>query len=259
MADAPIIWRVNRSPRFPVLALGEYMVAEDGPRETLRRRMKYERIAPSILYRKIQSAAAQFLASPRKEQRILDRCREELEGEREGAKTARAAENATYALRALDAFERSHNRLPLGGMTLTIAPISSPESIEGVKVSVQPSVLISISRPRGKDLKGGLILDHAKGEDPKTDDAAQRAKMAMQYSAFLLHEHILARYVNDNERSSPEHCAIYHAFRQELVASPDNYKKLLRNVEAACRDIAARWDQIDPPASFDPTKARFRN
>jgi hypothetical protein len=57
MSDDPIIWRVNRKPRFPVLSLGEYMATEDGPRQTMRRNMKYERIAPTLIYRKLQKAS----------------------------------------------------------------------------------------------------------------------------------------------------------------------------------------------------------
>ena len=40
MPDSEIIWRVNRTPRFPLLSIGEYMMADDGPRETIRRNMK---------------------------------------------------------------------------------------------------------------------------------------------------------------------------------------------------------------------------
>ena len=58
MSNSQIVWRVNRKPRFPILSMGEYMVADDGPRETMRRNMKYERISPTLLYAKLQRAVA---------------------------------------------------------------------------------------------------------------------------------------------------------------------------------------------------------
>ena len=235
------------------------MTAEDGPRETMRRNMKYERISPTILYSKLQRAVASFLASPIRDRRILDRCKSELEAERDSAKTPRAAENAKYALQSLDAFERSMNSLPVGGFTMSLPPIFAPLVIEGVKVSVQPTVLIAVARPRGKDLRGAALIDTAKGTVPKTDDASRRATDAMTHAAYLIHELVAGSIAEDAARSSPEHCIVFHAHRPELVVSPTNYRKPLKNVEAACRDIAAAWNTISPPPSFDPALARYRD
>ncbi len=130
MSDDSIIWRVNRKPRFPVLSLGEYMACEDGPRQTMRRNMKYERIAPTLIYRRLQKGVASYLSSPIRDRRILDRCRDDLEKERENASTSTARDNAQYALRALETFERSLNALPIAGVNLTLAPLQKPMMIE---------------------------------------------------------------------------------------------------------------------------------
>ena len=72
--DAPKkVWRVNRKPRFTVLDMGEYMAADDGPRETLLRNMKYERLARTLTYRTLYDAVASYLASPTRDRRILER------------------------------------------------------------------------------------------------------------------------------------------------------------------------------------------
>jgi hypothetical protein len=42
MPDPDIRWRINRRPRFTILDMGEYMAAEDGPRETILRNMGFE-------------------------------------------------------------------------------------------------------------------------------------------------------------------------------------------------------------------------
>lgn len=259
MPESPIVWRVNRSPRFPILSLGEYMVADDGPRETMRRNMKYERIAPTLIYRKLSKAVASYLASPIRDRMILQNCRDDLQLEQENAATPRARENATYGLRALEAFERSLNALPVSGINLELSPVFPPHVVEGVKVSVQPTVLSTVNRRRGKPLRGAIVVDAAKGQEPKSDEAKAKAHTAMTHSAYMLHEHVANTVASGDEKSSPEHCIVFHTHRQELVCSPTNYKKQLVNLQAACRDIAAAWDGIKPPPSFDASCARYRD
>jgi len=61
------------------LDLGEYLAADDGPRETMLRNMRYERIAPSLIYRLLYPAVRAFLSSPTRDRGILERCRAGLE------------------------------------------------------------------------------------------------------------------------------------------------------------------------------------
>jgi hypothetical protein len=225
----------------------------------MRRNMKYERIAPTLIYRKLQRGVASFISSPIRDRRILDRCRDDLEQERDNATTPTARDNALYALRALETFERSLNALPIAGMNLTLAPLQRATPIEGVKVSIQPTALIRVERRRGKPLRGAIIVDTAKGQEPKTDDAKARATAGMIHAAYLLHELVANSIAAQDEKASTEHCLIFHSHRPELVCSPSNYRSQLRNVEAACRDIASAWDGIQPPASFDPSRASYRD
>src|SRR5208337_4699071 len=99
-------WRVNVRPRFTVLELGDHMAADDGPRETILRNMKYERLGRSLIYRVLRPSIARFLASSTRDRGILAQCRVDLETMRDGA-TGQKKENLNYELRALDAFEKS--------------------------------------------------------------------------------------------------------------------------------------------------------
>lgn len=259
MTDTPIIWRVNRSPRFSALELGEYMAADDGQRETIRRNLKYERMAPSILYRDLHQAVASFLASPTRDRGILARCREGLELAKQNAATPQKRDNATYALRSLDVFERSLNALPVTGINIERAPIYRPhEIIPGVKVSIQPTALVRVVRPRGGQLRGAIIVDVAKGIEPKSPELKQRVTNAMLHTAMLLHEHVSNTVVVEGEKSSPDHCMTFHTHRQELVRSPATYRKQLRIMQATCRTVKAVWATIDPPSSFDAKFAKYR-
>lgn len=126
MSESSVIWRINRRPRLSVLEMGEYMAADDGPRETQLRNMKYERLAPSLMYRKLGFAVTGYLISPARDRRILAACRQDLEESRALVTEPQQLENINYELRALEAFERSMNMLELGGINLVRAPPSLP-------------------------------------------------------------------------------------------------------------------------------------
>lgn len=259
MSDSPVIWRVNRKPRISVLELGEYVAADDKQRETKRRNLKYERIAPTLLYSKVHEAIAAFLTSPTRDRGILTRCGELLEGERDRATAPQQRENAVYALRSLDMFIASLNALPIGGLQLERTTSSEPYNIGNVRVTIRPTVLVKVARPRGTPLRGAILIDPAKGIEPKGESLKRRATEAMEYTSMLLHEHVSNSSVGDGERSSPGHCMTFHTHRQELVACPTSYKRELAIIGAACRGMAAMWHEIEPPASFDPTAARYRD
>src|ERR1700730_11367159 len=259
MPDSDIRWRVNRRPRFTVLDMGEYMAADDGPRETILRNMRYERLAPTLIYRSVIRAVSAFLSSPPRDRSILIRCRVNLEAEREAATLPQQRENITFALRALEAFERSLNALGLDGLSFEFAPAARPLRIQGVSISVQPTAHIRVKRIRGADLVGAIVVDLAKGIESKTEESKSRTTAGMLHAAALLHQYVTNTLARDGARPSSQHCIIFHSYRQERICSPSNYRRMLRNVEAVCRNIARGWEDIIPPASFDPRFAVYRN
>jgi hypothetical protein len=62
------------------------------------------------------------------------------------------------------------------------------------------SVLVTVRRQRGKELAGAVIIDTAKGTEPKTDDAAARLTEAMTHAAYLLHEHVANTVSETNQQ-----------------------------------------------------------
>lgn len=258
MRNPDVKWRVNRRPRFTVLEMGEYMAAEDGPRETMLRDMRYERLARSLVYRHVRRAISSFLASPTRDRVILARCREALEHEKTLAASPQQRENITYELRALEAFEKSLNALQLAGLNFELTRPAPPLVIEGVAISVQPTAHIRVRRPRGTDLVGAVLVDIAKGIEPKTPEAQYRLTNGMRHAAMLVHQYTVRDLAADDAKPSQEHCIVFHAHRQERICAPDNYRKALRNMEAVCRGVARGWHNITPPPSFDAKFATYR-
>ena len=85
-----------------------------------------------------------------------------------------------------------------------------------------------------------------------------RATEVMIQASMLLHEHVADLAAERGVKPSPEHCMIFHSYRQELVACPRNYRTQLRIIEATCRGICGAWEAIAPPPNFDPALARYR-
>jgi hypothetical protein len=258
MARSDYRWRINSRPRFTVLEMGEYMAADDGPRETMLRDMRFERMSRTLIYRFLRPAVSRFLASPTRDRGILERCRTALEHEIAAASSPQQRENFVYELRALQAFEGSLNALELAGLTFDPAPAATPLKIEGVAISVQPTAHIRVRRPRGTDLVGAIVVDVAKGIALKSNDAVSRRTDGMRHAAVLVHEYVAAALGADDAKPSPDHSIIFHSHRQERVCAPSGYRRMLRNVEAVCRNIARSWEGIKPPANFDPKLAIMR-
>lgn len=251
-------WRVKRHPRFTVLDFGEYMAADPAPRETILRDMKYERIGRTLIYDRLRRAIPRFLTSPIRDRGILAECRADLARRKASATSPQQAENLTYEMRALEAFENSVNALEMGGLNFDLASAASPIRVEGVSVSVQPTSHIRVRRPRGVDLAGALIVDTAKGQIPKTDKARSKLTNGMQYAAIMLHQYAIREFPGADPRASADHCIIFHTNRPERVTAPDPYRRLYRDIEAECRNIARAWPTIPEPPGYDSRDADLR-
>jgi len=94
--------------------------------KTILRAMKYERIAPTLLYDRLRRTIPRFLASPTRDRGILAECRSDLVRRRDSATSPQQAENLTYEIRALEAFESSLNALEIGGLNFELAAAAAP-------------------------------------------------------------------------------------------------------------------------------------
>jgi hypothetical protein len=234
------------------------MAADDGPRDTMLRNLKFEKLARTLSYRDVDQAVGQFLASPTRDRKILGRCRDLLEHERTTTINPQQRDNISYQLQALDAFERSLNSLEIAGLNFErVTPLRLP--MQGVSISIYPTVGIRLRRVRGADLVGALVVDLAKGPSLRGEGAQRRATTAMTHSAIILHLYTVSARCDDGSKPSHDHCIVFHAHRAERVAAPSNYRRVLRNMEAVCRTVARGWDNIEPPPNFDQRQARYRS
>ena len=235
------------------------MAADDGPRETLRRDMRFERVARTLRYDHVPRAIGRYLASPTRNQAILAECEALLEIEIREARSRERRANLSHELRALRDFQAGLNALSVNGLQMwRHGHVFRPLELEGVTVSVQPDALIRQVRMRGRDQIDAVIVDVAKGQSCTTEEARRKVEKAMTHAAVLVHTLVASAVAAENEVASSAHCTVFHAHRAQAVTAPENYRTMMRNMQAVCRDIRRSWDTIEPPGGFDPEMATVR-
>jgi hypothetical protein len=185
--------------------------------------------------------------------------RKTLVAERDASQNPRQRENIVYELRALDAFEASLNALSLTGWTLERVPVGGHRlDVEGVRINVRPTVRIRLRKLRGADQVGALLVDVAKAGTKNgriRRPGGERHDALGDRSAPVCSRHM----PEDGSKPSLDHTIVFHSHRQRAVTAPTNHKRRYRNIEAACRSVASRWDSIKPPPAFDPAATVYRD
>ena len=111
--------------------------------------------------------------------------------------------------------------------------------IEGVRVSVQPEIVVSFAH-RGSTKFGGVIFNFSKGDQASLENGNGRYQ-AGDYAAALV---FLMLGVHFGSRGGPRsaNCFAVDVYREAIFQTPGAYKTMLRHLEAACRNIARQWE-----------------
>lgn len=154
-----------------------------------------------------------------------------------------------------DEYERQCNELSAASF-LKFAPlasqidcagrrISTPKGgfdhllIEGVRVSVQPEIVVSFTH-RGVAKFGGVIFNFSKGDYSSLENGNSKYK-AGDYAAVLLFLMLGVRFGGEGGPRNAN-CFAVDVYRERIFTASASHKTMLKNLEAACRNIARQWD-----------------
>lgn len=114
--------------------------------------------------------------------------------------------------------------------------------IEGVRVSIQPEIVISFTH-RGLTKFGGVMFNFAKTESTSLENGNVKHQ-AGEYSATLV---FLMLSVHFGAKGGPRNvnCFAVDVYREKVFSAPASYKTMLKNIEASCRSIARQWEVAD--------------
>lgn len=159
---------------------------------------------------------------------------------------------ALREIELIDLFVLRENALGLRGMPLVRAPRFSPISIEEVSVSIQPDFLVEAIDGR----IGAGMLRVTKAPDPeacrlettKRERGDHRREMARYMVAMM--ELLLNAQPNYRGKVDRGMIFVSDVRLGEKIGAGLDHTARLRDIEAACRQIASSWAGVKPRASL---------
>jgi len=112
--------------------------------------------------------------------------------------------------------------------------------IENVRVSVQPEIVFT-QQHRGQSKYGGIMVNFTKG-DSTSYDKKQGRYFSGDYAAFLVFLMLGLHYGSTGVRNAS--CFAVDIYREAAYSGTTAHVTMLKNVEAACRNIARQWDEV---------------
>ncbi len=147
---------------------------------------------------------------------------------------------ALRSAQAVRAFQETFDPRAFRKYTLSPAPKNLFVKISGVKLNVSMDASIT-QESKGVMNSGGLILKYAFGAD-----RSSVAKELVNASGLLLWA-----LEGGQVEPLPRLCLAVDFADQNIVKASPSHARFRQDVTDSCSEIAARWDEIEPPHDYD--------
>lgn len=236
------------------------MAAEDDQRETIRRNAKYAKIARITTYRRARHLLRGFITSDARDPRTLHGAIESWKDELGNPSlTAGQCEELKCCIDAVEGFLSNYNALRIASISTSRPPHQqSKMNIEGVQISAHLDALVH-QTVRNEKRIGGIHLQLSIGKpEAKRESTKERRERAGLYTSALMFRHLATHF---SHLGIPRYdlTTFVNVRQGSIYIAPEHYKAMFARVDAAARIIASVWNEIEPPADFDPFKAKFVN
>lgn len=230
MKDLKTITRVK--PRVSINKLGEYLSSNASParRKKIIHDAKYPPDFIVKRYSKAESAIKDFYLDDDKDTQILHKAIHELSKQKPANKYQFEARNS--CIEALDNFIDFIYDTPIFDADKDYQNginDSAKVTIAGTEISVRPELLI---------FDKGEICGAVKLYFSKTYPLSRQGG---EFIGALLKHFLETEYETDIK---PRNCFVIDVFSKNIILAPNAHKKRLNDIEAACEEIASRWDQV---------------
>ncbi len=220
-------------PRISVNKLGEYMTTTSAVR---RRAIVRQQIAPPPAvvprYRQATDPINAFLASGGID---VESMTKEIERLRQASVTSdwTQSDNQNTA-DALEHFLEVSDELPIDGIEYVRGDLQPPHlDVADVAISVRPDFLLRFQK-RGRKYVGALKIHYIR------DDGKALKTQGQEFVATLCRQW-LSEHGSGGREVIHTHCFSLDLFRKSLVHAPASFTRRMKEVEAACADIALIW------------------
>lgn len=225
--------KVRLKPRISAPKLGEYVGVGARRRRQILRDQKFPPDFMVTRYKPATDAIRLALLSSASDVETRLRTRaQHLASLPAGTKYEASANHCCS--QALRRFARIYPNLPLAGARPALARKEGfPIKLEGVDVSVWPTVLLSRTARDGSVEMGALLLIFRKTES-LTDEGGHVV-------AELLRKALVQSGLPNVK---PKLCIVVDVFSRNVFTAPARSQRLSQELEWACREIAVLWGDI---------------
>ncbi len=237
--------RVHQEPRISANKLAEYVVASPSRQKTILRDCKFVKKIIVVQYKQAKACIPYAFAENSLNIDVLVSRAQQIEGgngaagisdwqKNDNANSASALRHLAAAAPELSWGKAKMLHVKLGGLT-----------IAGVQVSIQTELVFSFEHHNITKV-GAVILNTVKGE-AKSLDRRNGTYCVGDYLSSLLFQMLLAKATKFGPPLNKK-CYAVDVFREKVYTAPASFRKLNKDLEAACEMIASRWKDITLPA-----------
>ena len=239
---------IHLTPRISAAKLAEYAVADHTRQETIAKDSKIARIVLTAPYTRVRSTIPKAFAGGKFEPDIL--LQRAIEIEASPGRTDWYKRDDRYSAEVLRKLAKIIPLLDLGAVRVIPRPKEGWGEliISGVRVSVNPEVVFTF-QGRGITKMGAIILN-----TPQLDSGSLARKSgdycSGQYLASLVHRMLGEKLISQGKPINGS-CFAIDVWRDAFYSAPGTHITLNKQMAAACKMIALRWDTIKPPGAID--------
>ena len=232
----------RKHPRISANALAQYMVSSDITRHRIIREAREPEEVRTTYYRDARNSVCAFLADPIRNPKHLATAEQNFK-QRAGDPllSCRQHEVAAQSVEVVHAIHGMRNEL--GKYQFIKAPWGKSfiMPMRGVDVSVRLDLLVH-GVHRGIDQIGAAVLKMTK-DDANSPLTLQRREDAGAYAAALVWLYV-SQHLETDRTPSNKLCMSIDVRHGKAFVAPRRNSMRIRNLKAACQNIAALWDQV---------------
>jgi hypothetical protein len=226
--------KVRENPRLSVNKLGEYIEAKPLRRFRILQEAKFPPTFITKRYEEACDVMVDYFIQGRDMKPVLQKL-EKVYARKHRTPFEQQTDQLT--IQALEAFYENADDLMLPDEYTGLSGLHSNlplATIAGTEVSIRPEIFIRHHSSKGPAI--GAIKLYLSKTHPLTIESAA-------YVGALV-RHQLQEVYTKSPKVNPKFCLVYDVFANALHIAPTAYKTRFKDVEAACLEIAGRWDAI---------------
>jgi hypothetical protein len=240
MSEAPH-YRFHVSPRFSANHLAEYLCTTNARQRTaIIREAKFPRRVQVAAYSQIKPDIIRFLAANSGDLSHFDVSLERLAAKARNDDRPSARLEARRCISAIEAFKeafvkgRARNYSFTSGSTTIL-------KLEGVSVHVPLDVGV-VETEKGRSHSGGCVLFMSASADARKSIEDRRKQVASLVQWSL---------EGGQMEPLPRLCMSFDVFGGKIEKAPAAFTRLRGDMRDSCHEVAARWNEVEPPNGYD--------